>query len=300
VEAADALIQAGANANAANRMTGATPLHMVAQSSKATRERRLAVVALLLAAGADPSQADQRGSVPADLVADPDPDLQAALAPHPPALVQAIHARKVAAVRACVAEPEYLEDPNVPFRDQTPTSRTVQLLCSGLTDQKEDAQEQADALVEILQLLLQTPGTVIPPDDDSPLLALLGALQAVEEDDSWETRVLHTAISLFVAPIRRQPDVIPPDGWQLLQRAARRDDLPFLTFLVEDLHMDPNTKGRQGMTALQFAARSGKLSVLVRTNRCRRWGAPVASVSHPLPSIMSHSYDLIALLAGTT
>jgi ankyrin repeat protein len=33
-------------------------------------------------------------------------------------------------------------------------------------------------------------------------------------------------------------------------------------FLVETLHVDPNGKGRQGMTPLQFAARSGRMEIL--------------------------------------
>jgi ankyrin repeat protein len=278
VEAAQALITAGANCKAANSMTGATPLHMVAQSSKSTLERRLAVVELLLAAGADPSQADQRGSVPADFVSENEPELKSRLAPKPPALVQAIQDRNVAAVQELIAQPEYVEHPDASFRDKTPLSLTVYLLLSVLTDQEDESEEQAQAFVEILQLLLNTNASV-PPDDDSPLHALLGELQAQEDDSSWQTRLLQTAILFF--PI---DSCIPPDGWQLLQKAARRDDLFFLTFLVEQLQLDPNLKGRQGMTALQFAARSGKLNVLVctysRTTLCVTTSLPLKP-SHP-------------------
>jgi len=35
-----------------------------------------------------------------------------------------------------------------------------------------------------------------------------------------------------------------------------------IRFMVETLQVDPNTKGRQGFTALHFAARSGRLEVL--------------------------------------
>ena len=40
-----------------------------------------------------------------------------------------------------------------------------------------------------------------------------------------------------------------------------------LMFLIERLHIDPNLKGRQGMTAVHHAARSGKILALVRMHR---------------------------------
>jgi hypothetical protein len=56
---------------------------------------------------------------------------------------------------------------------------------------------------------------------------------------------------------------IPMDTILLLHQAARLNECSFATFLLDKLHIDPNTKGRQGMTPLHFAARSGKLEMLV-------------------------------------
>jgi ankyrin repeat protein len=57
--------------------------------------------------------------------------------------------------------------------------------------------------------------------------------------------------------------IVPPATEQLLHDAARRNQLEFCHFLIKDLKISPNVKGRQGMTPLQFAARSGKTEMVV-------------------------------------
>ena len=41
-----------------------------------------------------------------------------------------------------------------------------------------------------------------------------------------------------------------------------RDNLRAITFMVESLGIDPNTRGRQGLTPLHFAARSGRVNIV--------------------------------------
>ena len=48
----------------------------------------------------------------------------------------------------------------------------------------------------------------------------------------------------------------------LLPNAAHRGRLGAVQFLVQDVGIDPNFRGRQGMTSLHFAARSGKVDVV--------------------------------------
>jgi ankyrin repeat protein len=50
---------------------------------------------------------------------------------------------------------------------------------------------------------------------------------------------------------------------QLVHDAARRDQVELVQFWINDLGIDCNSRGRQGMTPLQFAARSGKIHMVV-------------------------------------
>jgi ankyrin repeat protein len=73
VECCRILLQHGANVHAANTITGATPLHACAQSSKASKSSRLQdqwdCIDLLLTLGkANPSMGDFYGSIPMDYV----------------------------------------------------------------------------------------------------------------------------------------------------------------------------------------------------------------------------------------
>ena len=48
----------------------------------------------------------------------------------------------------------------------------------------------------------------------------------------------------------------------LLPNAAHRGRLSVVQFLIEVVGVDPNFRGRQGMTSLHFAARTGKIDVV--------------------------------------
>ena len=259
VEAVQALVDAGANNRAQNNLTGASPLHMVAQSNKGSTERRLQVVDILLAAGADPSQTDKFGALPVDVLRLEETDtssqkLAEKLAPQAPALIQAIETADLNAVQDCLPA-----QVGISFRDQTPVMHAVKQLLVAVDDEEIP---KVESLVAILNALInagadRSAGVAIE-SEDSPVFLLLTQLQIELKAGSETASLLKQAIASL------SNSTIPKDGWQLLQRAARRDDLPFLKYLVEELDMNPNTKGRQGMTALQFAARSGRLSVLVR------------------------------------
>lgn len=49
---------------------------------------------------------------------------------------------------------------------------------------------------------------------------------------------------------------------QMMHTAARKGLAPAVEFWIRDLQVDPNIKGRQGLTPLHFAARSGKSQVV--------------------------------------
>lgn len=65
------LVQAGADVNAANRLNGATPLHVALQSSKTTPEKQVELVRILMQEGnADPLLEDSYGKCPIQYVMD--------------------------------------------------------------------------------------------------------------------------------------------------------------------------------------------------------------------------------------
>ena len=49
---------------------------------------------------------------------------------------------------------------------------------------------------------------------------------------------------------------------QMMHTAARKGLAPAVEFWIRELQVDPNIKGRQGLTPLHFAARSGKTQVV--------------------------------------
>ena len=55
---------------------------------------------------------------------------------------------------------------------------------------------------------------------------------------------------------------VPQPTVKLLHDATRRGMIPMTRFLVETLKVDPNARGRQGMTPIQFAARSGQKAMV--------------------------------------
>jgi len=69
VEAAQALLELGANPNAANQLRGSTPLHAAALG-KGPPERRAECVRLMIQAKGDPRQADLGGELPLDCASD--------------------------------------------------------------------------------------------------------------------------------------------------------------------------------------------------------------------------------------
>jgi len=69
-EVARYLIEKGAEVNASNSMTGATPLHTVLQSGKLSEEQQVSLITLLLDVGsADSIVMDKFGKYPADYMA---------------------------------------------------------------------------------------------------------------------------------------------------------------------------------------------------------------------------------------
>ena len=56
--------------------------------------------------------------------------------------------------------------------------------------------------------------------------------------------------------------IFPPITNQIVHDCARRGNLQMVKFLIQTLRINPNTPGRQGMTPLHFASRSGRSEIV--------------------------------------
>lgn len=271
VEAVQALVDAGASCLVQNRLTGATPLHMVAQSHKGTLSRRFETAEILLQAKADPSQTDHYGKLPVDCLTTPTSEeevdlytqMHEKLQPNPPGIFDAIVDCNLEHVKRLIQQEDVS---TIHFQGKTPLSLAVQKLLQLMNDPIDSIDSQ-QMLVDIIQTLVSAGASTATStqDEETPLHLLLTQLQTYYQQQEFcdqnagetlrqSTHLLEEAILSFNA------NSFPAD---VLQQAARRDQVLFLQFLIEQRQLDPNQKGRQGMTALQFAARSGKLNSLV-------------------------------------
>ena len=287
VEAVNVLVELGANVKAQNNLTGASPLHMVAQSHKATIDDRLKVVELLLNAGAICEQPDKYGFMPIDVLEksfegseldDKTKLLLTKLQPSQPVIHQSIIDRDLTLVEALLSDKS--RNVNETYQNATPLSLAVRIFLEdvatiGNETNLRNAPEVTLSMIKMLLkrgadpncLFVEVPTVGMEDIAKEPALhKLVCTLREIyrtrqhEELTEHKISMLHSVIDLLVT----SGSNVPLDTIYLLHQAARLNECLFATFLLDQLHVDPNTKGRQGMTPLHFAARSGKVEMLVR------------------------------------
>lgn len=311
VDAVTALLECGANPNVRNRMGASTPLHMLTQSRKATPAVTLQVAEILLRYGADPSLADNRGSLPVDYLDDTDktdPSNQALLeklAPRPPNLFAAIQENNLQKVKELLSpggdsrnETSSNSLVNETHRGQTPLLVAVEQLMQVTESFTEndrldtEIETDLDSRVSIIQILLQTgadpnfnsQNILGPTNEDSNMVSQLldvllrvGKGQQKHEEDGTtaivsvaERYLQDTIVLLLQTGVQTTTNLEP-----FLQQAARFNVLSMVQFLLQraaplllvtreggSSSLDVNARGRQGLTALHFCARSGQMAVL--------------------------------------
>jgi ankyrin repeat protein len=282
VEAVQALVELGANVNAQNRLTGASPLHMAAQSHKATIDARLKVTEILIGAGARCEQTDNYGSMPLNLLQSStegnDVDektklLLDRLRPSQPMIHEAVNGRNISLLETLLSDDS--NDVNEIFQNETPLSRVIRIFVEEVSASSNETNETA--IVPMMKMLLKRgadPNCLIveastgAPEEvakEAALHKLACTLRDIYRTNQQtelagrKIEMIHGVVNLLI----EYGSNIPMDTILLLHQAARLNECSFATFLLDKLHIDPNTKGRQGMTPLHFAARSGKLEMLV-------------------------------------
>lgn len=286
VESVRVLVELGANVTAKNSITGASPLHMVAQSRKGSAKTadRIQIVECLVQAGAVKDQADNMGYIPADcptLREEGFEELRQALLPSAPLIVQLLDEADdtvdLNALRACL-EQNSLAASTV-YMGKIPVMRVVVSILEEMNDGAEEEIppiDQIENLLQCLKLLMEYGGsTELAPGvvdsnglDESPLYQLLTALFEnclKSKSNESSSFIKYDDLLMRAAGYLIDGGAVLDDTKTaaLLHQAARRNQVPFAKYCIETLHIDPNIKGRQGMTALQFAARSGQMEMLV-------------------------------------
>jgi ankyrin repeat protein len=103
-------------------------------------------------------------------------------------------------------------------------------------------------------------------DSVSPIYLVCKALhqELVQGDDDTNDDMTALKIEVLkqVASLLKSYGATSTPCISILHDAARRGHDRIIQFLVEEMGIDPNTKGRQGLTSLHFAARSGRVNVV--------------------------------------
>ena len=289
------MISLGAKLSTPNDITGGTPLHCLAQSNKKPVAFRIECARLLLEAGADPTVQDLYGGIPADYVEE-NVVGEAPMMSRFPALKN--RSLKQVLMDAMPRNPlfDFIEEgnvdgiqaaldlrfmkPNDDLKDakdrdgKTLLFSTMSKILNGNPDSSIMDKNNEDGpkatlqqLKDILKLLLEK-GKLDPDDPDKDknnlMYIVCKALSSQYTTESAKTTSSEYTIHLeeTVLILLENNATLTEDTTLLLHDAARRGNVKMIRFFIETVGMDKNKKGRQGLTPLHFACRSGKIQAL--------------------------------------
>jgi ankyrin repeat protein len=96
----------------------------------------------------------------------------------------------------------------------------------------------------------------------APLHILCQALQKLYMSNNTNNSSFISILEQCILSLKQYGAIIGQDTVYLMHDSSRRNNVGFVSFLIEKLGLDPNTRGRQGFTPLHFAARSGHVEVV--------------------------------------
>ncbi|GAX17375.1 uncharacterized protein FisN_5Hh013 [Fistulifera solaris] len=238
VEAVTALLELGAPVNAQNRLGNSTPMHMAVAGRNP--ETIGPVLDLLLQYGADVNITDVQGQLPFELCP-PHAEWRDKVAPAPPLWYSALQRVDLEAFRSsCKDDADQLGAPEKwQFRGHSVADCMFQVFV-------ENEFDESSVVFPFVAFWFNQQYTHNISNDEESFFS-----QYIQQ-----RRPRHPELVKLLQPH------FPSDLWQWLHRSARKNDLATVQYCIDVLHVDPNLQGRQGMTALQFAARSGQMQVL--------------------------------------
>jgi len=311
VETVGALINAGANVNVQNQIGRMTPLHCAIrgtfQSFYDSHERRVEVVELLLAAGADVTIADSKGKDAYETIDDVCKEAearkmsidtndrsikndelmqhemrhaldQARLNSSP--LIQFIDNLDVEGLEGSLREAQEADT----VEDDEGGDKKISKVLLGKTlrcaidkytwfvDENDSNNDHAYAkLRDIVSCLLKYGAN--PNTFPNPYQKLEDAPLHTISVVACSTALLSNNIASIIAMEIGQELIthgaqIGTATKDLLPHAANKGNLAAVEYLINNLDSDPNVRGRQGMTALILAARAGKTDVVKYLLHC--------------------------------
>lgn len=270
VDCVQVLLEHGANANTQNTIMGSTPLHMATQSRKAGFENQLQVVDLLLGHGANVSIADRRGLVPIDNLTSQEgarpQELRDKLQPTDETLPIHVAIEEGDFGAVCRICKDGAND-SATTSHPAPLRLALDNFLQAIIAQDDN---KLDRLVTIINFLVPSgfrsvdaPVRDRESDDYDPLFECLSALFTLHRSKHLAQRPsAANSLSEIIVLLKDAGWPIFQHSKQLIHQAARYNLVGFARFLIHGIGIDPNTPGRQSMTPLQFAARSGQMDMI--------------------------------------
>lgn len=240
-------------------------MHCAVQSAKAdTLEKRIECIRILMQHGADPLVKDDYGRVPYDYIHEKD---EIAMEEMKRLLQPKLELWGYLETADLDAMERYFQNPGnenvvlVDHNGNTPVLFAIKTLFA----EENDIHNELPA---VLNLLFRHSADMDPNRPDSngetPLHLLCNRFYLIAKTQSGAEALSQTqsTVNECVQILLSHSASITQPTQSLLHDAARRGNVPMIHFLLRALGIDANVRGRQGLTPLHFASRTGMVEAV--------------------------------------